>query len=958
MRIYISLITICFGINLSLGQTTIVSDGFNGSSSLFSTSFNTATTAGFSNLSTTGADFPASTAYAVEGTHAIRVLADNSANDKTAILTSSSSINTASYSSVQMSLRVMAVSRTSTSDGPGSSDYIQVEVSPDGGVNYYNTVRVTGSGSAGCHWSYTSGTGNASTAYDGNTTPTVFTPAGTGNRTTDGYSTISITNLPSVSTLRFRITVLIDDPTSDTPLWCIDDFRVTGLLLANAGTDQSVCTNSVTLAGNNPISCGGTGAWSVITGSGTFANSNQYNTLVTNLVSGTNTFRWTFSGGCGSSFDDVDIINSALSFTGFPLSDTVYNEQGNASFGVSTNVSVGVTYQWQISTNGGSSWSNLSNSALYSGVTTTVLQVTNPIYAMNGYLYRCVATYGCGSVNSSSATLVVIPQSVFSNSSTHTCGSWGTNSTSTECLDVSIPVTGIGTLNTISNVLKQINISLGSASCVRDLSTYDFSLIAPDGTVYNFITNLTTTTTPMWIDIKFRDHSSLERVRDYDVTVQQDYFPYSIGYYAVDADNSFIPTFNGKNADGTWIFRICEQDNDASNISVQSVQLLFGSKTQINDITSSNANNFCSGAVCVGADGTIIVGTNNGYSGSDPLYPGNSPTAMHPDGSTFTCEYNGANNNSAWFYFIASSTTAYFTVSGITNTAPGNIDTQPIVFSMSSDCSGSYTIPPGGCPDDDDDSGDHYYVNNMEYADYSTAGGTFQNGGGVESDGNIYADGIAANSEFTLSGLSVGQKYYLYIDGNGGISSTFYIEGQFGCETCSTPLPVELTTFDVSLLDKTTHITWQTASERNNDYFIVERSYDGIEWEFLEKVKGAGSSTELLSYISYDYHPYRGVGYYRLKQADYDGKSSYSEIRSVYNTDDLMILPNPSTGIFGVGGMPKHQENTIVVMDITGKVLEQHSTEEESYQLDLTQRSAGVYLVIINGTESIKVIKE
>ena len=71
-----------------------------------------------------------------------------------------------------------------------------------------------------------------------------------------------------------------------------------------------------------------------------------------------------------------------------------------------------------------------------------------------------------------------------------------------------------------------------------------------------------------------------------------------------------------------------------------------------------------------------------------------------------------------------------------------------------------------------------------------------------------------------------------------------------------------------------------------------------------------------------------------------------------------MILPNPSTGIFGIGGMPKHQENIIMVLDITGKVLEQHTTEEESYQLDLTQRTAGVYLVIINGTESIKVIKE
>jgi hypothetical protein len=362
--------------------------------------------------------------------------------------------------------------------------------------------------------------------------------------------------------------------------------------------------------------------------------------------------------------------------------------------------------------------------------------------------------------------------------------------------------------------------------------------------------------------------------------------------------------------------------------------------------------------VCVGADGTIIIGTNNGYSESDPLYPSNSPTAMHPDGSTFTCEYNGDNNNSAWFYFIASTTTAYFTVSGITNTTPGSIDTQPIVFSMSGDCSGSYTIPPGGCPDDDDDSGDHYYVNNMEYADYSTAGGTFQNGGGVESDGNIYANGIAANSEFTLSGLTVGQKYYLYIDGNGGISSTFYIEGQFGCQTCTTPLPVELSFFDASLEKDAVFINWITESEMNSDRFEVERSLNGKDWVVIDQVVAQGISPERISYQSIDLNLVSGVIYYRLKMIDRDGHVKYSDIRSVYNTDNLMILPNPSSGIFGIGGMPDHQENTISLMEITGKELERYSTEEESFQLDLSQRTSGVYIVIINGLESIKIVKD
>jgi hypothetical protein len=70
-----------------------------------------------------------------------------------------------------------------------------------------------------------------------------------------------------------------------------------------------------------------------------------------------------------------------------------------------------------------------------------------------------------------------------------------------------------------------------------------------------------------------------------------------------------------------------------------------------------------------------------------------------------------------------------------------------------------------------------------------------------------------------------------------------------------------------------------------------------------------------------------------------------------------MILPNPSTGIFNIGGISKHQANSISFLNITGKVLQQLITKEESYYLDLTQFSAGVYLVIINETESIKIIK-
>jgi hypothetical protein len=170
-------------------------------------------------------------------------------------------------------------------------------------------------------------------------------------------------------------------------------------------------------------------------------------------------------------------------------------------------------------------------------------------------------------------------------------------------------------------------------------------------------------------------------------------------------------------------------------------------------------------------------------------------------------------------------------------------------------------------------------------------------------------------------------------------------------------LPIELISFDAKLLERNVELTWQTASEQNNDYFVVERSQDGIDWEVIEQMNGAGNSTELISYKTYDFYPLSAVSYYRLKQVDYDGKTSYSEIRSVINTESLMILPNPSAGIFNIGGMQKNQENSISILDISGKIVEHHIIENESYQLDLTQKNAGIYFVIINGIESIKIIK-
>jgi len=74
---------------------------------------------------------------------------------------------------------------------------------------------------------------------------------------------------------------------------------------------------------------------------------------------------------------------------------------------------------------------------------------------------------------------------------------------------------------------------------------------------------------------------------------------------------------------------------------------------------------------------------------------------------------------------------------------------------------------------------------------------------------------------------------------------------------------------------------WVTSNEINNDYFTIEKSNDGINFEIVEIILGAGNSDILLEYSFVDKNPINGISYYRLKQTDFDGKFEYSDIISV-----------------------------------------------------------------------------
>ena len=219
------------------GQATISSDGLNNSTTVFTLSGGLYYTG-----TTTASDSPASANYAAEGTHSRGVA------NGTATLTSGN-IDTSGYSSIQMQFRLASYSVSSAANGADGGDIVTVEVSPDGGTTYYRTVRVLGNSNA--RWSWTSGTGNASTAYDGNASPVDFVPAAGGARTTDGYSTVIITSLPVASNLKIKITLLNNDANER---WLVDDFKITG---TPTTTTPSVTSSAATLVATTTATING-----------------------------------------------------------------------------------------------------------------------------------------------------------------------------------------------------------------------------------------------------------------------------------------------------------------------------------------------------------------------------------------------------------------------------------------------------------------------------------------------------------------------------------------------------------------------------------------------------------------------------------------------------------------------------------------------------------------------------
>jgi hypothetical protein len=177
----------------------------------------------------------------------------------------------------------------------------------------------------------------------------------------------------------------------------------------------------------------------------------------------------------------------------------------------------------------------------------------------------------------------------------------------------------------------------------------------------------------------------------------------------------------------------------------------------------------------------------------------------------------------------------------------------------------------------------------------------------------------------------------------------------------SLSLPIELLSFTATVKDPHIQLNWTTATEINNDYFIVERSVIGIDFTPISKVNGAGNSTQSLSYSAVDESPFYGISYYRLKQTDYNGKTSYSNIVAVkfknMNNSILDIYPNPFSTETAIHTSETLKDARLIVYNLNGQMVKQiKNISGQTFTFQRKDLSNGLYWIKLVQEGTVKAI--
>ncbi len=165
-------------------------------------------------------------------------------------------------------------------------------------------------------------------------------------------------------------------------------------------------------------------------------------------------------------------------------------------------------------------------------------------------------------------------------------------------------------------------------------------------------------------------------------------------------------------------------------------------------------------------------------------------------------------------------------------------------------------------------------------------------------------------------------------------------------------LPVDLIKFNGTPQKRMVNLDWSTASEQNNDYFLVEHSVDGQRFTEVGMVSGKGTSNELTKY-SFDHaKPNSGLNYYRLKQVDFDEGFEYSNVISVMMREavSVSVYPTVTKSVINVNFLRADADAELSIISQVGKQMQVNTLRMDNgtAELDVSALPQGVYFLVVN----------
>ncbi len=165
------------------------------------------------------------------------------------------------------------------------------------------------------------------------------------------------------------------------------------------------------------------------------------------------------------------------------------------------------------------------------------------------------------------------------------------------------------------------------------------------------------------------------------------------------------------------------------------------------------------------------------------------------------------------------------------------------------------------------------------------------------------------------------------------------------------PLPIELINFEGKCEGNNINFNWEIASELNTDYFVIESSIDGKEWQKEITINAIGKSNSINNYSS-SIRANDKTAYFKLNIIDFDGKlKTLSTIKIDCQLSDVFIYPNPNNGTFTINGASEGSYYQII--NAIGQVIKEDKISSNSSIINISEANNGAYLVRIHDNDNI-----